>query len=558
MRTAAIYCRVSTDNQEREGTSLDTQKEGCLKRVNELQSHVKPEHILIETFSGLALDRPKLNELREFVRAGDIDVIVVYSLDRLSRDPTHGVILTQEFEKYHVTLESVTETVESTELGKLISYIRGFASKLEAEKIRERTMRGKKARAANGKIPGNVAKHFGFDYIPGKGEGQGIRCINEDEAKWIRKWKDWLLCEDLTLNEITRRMRALQVPTCSGKGIWQPSTIRQILSNPTIMGTTYAFTYTYEDRTSNGNGDKKRRRKLVRKPKQDWVEIPGATPAIISKVEFDAIQQKLSQNKAIPRRKAIGFYWLQGHVVCGLCGRRYRVKSQLVKSRSNPHYVYYYECPCGNRMVLPNKCTNRRWNRDKLQDLVWEQIRAFLLKPEAVIAGVEAIRDNASQEDYYRQELRDIDKALKSLDEEQWSLLQQAKRGFPEAMVEADNRRINESRASLLQRKADLEDKIARASQAADNMASIEKFCELARRNIDDLTEEDKKLAAKALDVKVHVYPDRINIEGIIPILDTIPSDYLTSRCSASGRARKEKRQGTRTPYPASLPTRVR
>ncbi len=99
-----------------------------------------------------------------------------------------------------------------------------------------------------------------------------------------------------------------------------------------------------------------------------------------------------------------------------------------------------------------------------------------------------------------------------------------------EAMVEADNKRINESRASLLQRKADLEDKIARASQAADNMASIEKFCELVRRNIDNLTDEDKKLAAQALDVKVHVYPDRINIEGIIPILDNIPSDYVTSR----------------------------
>ncbi|GAI10599.1 unnamed protein product, partial [marine sediment metagenome] len=41
-----------------------------------------------EAYSGLTLERPKLNELRELVRAGDIDVIVVYCLDRLSRDPT--------------------------------------------------------------------------------------------------------------------------------------------------------------------------------------------------------------------------------------------------------------------------------------------------------------------------------------------------------------------------------------------------------------------------------------------------------------------------------------
>ena len=405
------------------------------------------------------------------------------------------------------------------------------------ETLRLNTMRGRRARVASGKIPGNRGKHFGFYYVPGKGEGEGIRHINEDEAQWIRKWKDWLLYEDVGLNEITRRMRALQVPTSSGTGIWQGSTIHGILTNPTIAGVTYAFTYAYEASKGAKNG----RGKLVRRPREEWVEIPGATPAIISKAEFDAIQQKLAQNRSNPRRQTILFYWLQGHVICGLCGRRYRVKSTLVNSKSNPHYVCYYECPCGNRMISPNRCTNRRWNRDRLQDLVWEQLRAFLLKPEAVLAGVEALRDNASQEYYYRQELSDIDRALKRLDEEQWGLLQQAKRGFPEAMVEADNKRINESRASLLQRKADLDEKIAQAAKAADNMAGIEKFCQLARRNIDTLTDEDKRLAAQALDMKVRIYPDRINIEGIIPILDTIPSDYLTSRCLGLERVKAEQ-----------------
>ncbi len=104
-------------------------------------------------------------------------------------------------------------------------------------------------------------------------------------------------------------------------------------------------------------------------------------------------------------------------------------------------------------------------------------------------------------------------------------------------MVEADNKRINESRVSLLQRKADLEDKIDRALQAADSMASIERFCELATRNIDTFTDEDRKLAAKALDLKVHAYPDRVNIEGIIPIPEDIPSQRLTSKCSESAKA---------------------
>jgi len=47
----------------------------------------------------------------------------------------HGVILTEEFEKHNVKLESVTEDIDNTELGKLIVYVKGFAAKLEAEKF---------------------------------------------------------------------------------------------------------------------------------------------------------------------------------------------------------------------------------------------------------------------------------------------------------------------------------------------------------------------------------------------------------------------------------------
>ena len=70
------------------------------------------------------------------VKDDSINVIVTYCLDRLSRDPYHGVILMQEFEKNNVILKAVTEDIEKSEIGRLINYIRGFASKLEAEKIK--------------------------------------------------------------------------------------------------------------------------------------------------------------------------------------------------------------------------------------------------------------------------------------------------------------------------------------------------------------------------------------------------------------------------------------
>ncbi len=195
MKNAAIYCRVSTDNQESEGTSLQTQLEACLKYCQEKGYDVA--YRFSEAYSGLTLDRPKLNELRELIRNEQIDVVVVYCLDRLSRDPTHGVILIEELEKHHISLEAVTETVDSSEVGKLISYIRGFASKLEAEKIKERTLRGKRERAKEGKIPhGGFARLYGYDYdkITKK------RTVNETETYWVKQMFEWLVNERLTTN----------------------------------------------------------------------------------------------------------------------------------------------------------------------------------------------------------------------------------------------------------------------------------------------------------------------------------------------------------------------
>ena len=76
----AIYCRVSTDDQDKEGTSLQTQLEACRNYCQE--KGYDTVYRYSETYSGLTLDRPQLNELRELVRNEQIDVVVVYCLDR--------------------------------------------------------------------------------------------------------------------------------------------------------------------------------------------------------------------------------------------------------------------------------------------------------------------------------------------------------------------------------------------------------------------------------------------------------------------------------------------
>ena len=141
----------------------------------------------------------------------------------------HGVILIEELEKHHVALEAVTETIDSSEVGKLISYIRGFASKLEASKIRERTLRGRRARAKEGRIPGGgSARLYGYDYVSATQKNGGRRTINDAEAVWVRRMYEWLVDEGLSSNSILYRLRAHNAPTKSGRP-WNRRSVQAIL-----------------------------------------------------------------------------------------------------------------------------------------------------------------------------------------------------------------------------------------------------------------------------------------------------------------------------------------
>jgi len=417
---AAIYCRVSTEDQEREGTSLQTQLEACLEKAHELGYEVPPEFIFRETYSGLTLDRPILNELRELVRSEQIDVIIVYCLDRLSRDPTHGVILTQELEKHGVKLESVTEDVDNSELGKLISYIRGFSSKLEAEKIRERTMRGRKARVKSGRLPGGKeTKLYGYNYLPGRGIGEGVRYINEAEAKWVREIYRWLVEEGLTINGIVKRLRGLEVPTPSGNGCWGKSTVKKILRNVAYVGKTYAFTQTRVEGQRHYKETRKRKASnRVFKPKEEWVEIPGATPPIISDELFNQAHVRLQRNKELSPRNSKRQYLLSGYVFCQRCGRRYCGGARPRGSESGIKYHRYYRCPKGFKIISATPCRNRSWTADYLERVVWGQIDDLLSKPEVVLAGLKTRESEAKQASSYLTELETVEVKLRHMEKE--------------------------------------------------------------------------------------------------------------------------------------------
>jgi site-specific DNA recombinase len=538
MRTAAVYCRVSSDHQEKEGTSLTTQLDACLKYCQDKGYDVA--YRFSETYSGLTMERPKLTELRDLVRDNKIDIIIVYCLDRLSRDPTHGVIITEELEKHHVTLEAVIESVDSSELGKLISYIRGFASKLEAEKIRERTMRGKLAKAKQGHWPGGGASNlFGYNYLKANGQNGGRRVINEEKAHWVRQMFQWLIDEGLSTYAITYRLRAENVPTPSGKGFWIKSSVTKILNNIAYAGKTYVFTRTYAETNKRRKPDTKRKLShSVMKPKEEWLEIPGFTPPIISEETFEAAQKQLQLNRQNSKRNTKREYLLRGHLRCRRCGWGYSGSTVCVYLRDGTHYLKRaYRCLGAWKIHEPvNRCHNHNWGADQLEGLVWAEIQKVLDKPEYVITEIEKQRQDSGKLGGLEIELERVDGNFRALQREQEQLLQWALKGFPEGTVISENKRINDKRTSLTSQKAELEERVKASREAAISFPKLEAFIDLVRNKLTVLDFDTKRLALDMLDIKVWLDGYNIEITGSLPIVDVVTKTTPCGRnlCSST------------------------
>jgi site-specific DNA recombinase len=502
---AAIYCRVSTDAQEKEGTSLQTQLESCLAYCQSKGYEVTQR--FTETYSGLSLERPELDKLRDLVRNDAIDIVVCYSLDRLSRDPVHGVIITQELERHGIALEAVTETVDSTEVGKLITYVRGFASKLEAEKIRERTMRGKKAKAQQGYVPvGGYARLYGYDYIRVKEKNGGKRIINESEAQWVRQIFSWLVNEGMSCLAVATKLNTLGVPTKFGNK-WSRTVVHKILSNPAYIGI-----------TSYRQGE--------------TIELPDVTPPVIDKPLFEAAQRQLRANYEKAKRNMRRQYLLHGHIYCRQCGKPYWTHIAIQHRKYNTYEYRRYACSGSAGRVSPSSiehCHNKSWMADGLEDLVWKQIQQILNDPKLIIHEVERQRNDANSIGVLETELRHIERQLKSVDRDQAQLLEWAIKGFPEDMVIAQNKKLNAKRESLKAQKAKLEQRIRASREATITMPRLERFVEVIRERLANLDFETKRLAIEALDIKVWIDGHNVEITGSIPISDTVIASPQTA-----------------------------
>ena len=483
MKTAAIYCRVSTEDQEREGTSLQSQLEACLELAKEKGYEVDEQHIIQEVYSGLTLDRPDLTKLRGWLNSGEIHAVIVHDSDRFSRDGYDFITLMRDCQRANVELLCNTEPIEHGPIGELLSYVRGWASRREAEKIKERTSRGRKARIASGKLANGRASYlFGYDYIPGRGDGEGVRRVNLEQTKVVKDIFNWFTTEHLPLDRIVYRLKGLGIASPTGNPMWARASVYKMLTNSAYCG-------------------------LMGK----------ATPAIIDQETFSKTQAKLKRNKELSARNVKRNYLLRGYIYCQHCGRLYQGADKSYQTKDGIKHYQYYRCSSSFR-INANPCSNHSWKAERLEYIVWQEIESGLSNPNVILAGLEALKAEAAKADSFLAELEMIENRLADVDKEQEQLLQWALKGFPESTVVQENQRINRDREGLKQRRVEIEERIESVGQARVDADSVRQAVKMISANLDDLSFESKRMTFEALHIRVLLGKDSIAIEGTLPV----------------------------------------
>jgi site-specific DNA recombinase len=162
MKTAAIYARVSSERQKEEQT-IDSQRAALIEYAQDRGYTVPPEWIFQdEGYSGSLLVRPGLERLRDLAAEGQIETILIYSPDRLSRKYAYQVLLLEEFSSHGVEVVFIKSPKATTPEEQLLVQFQGMIAEYERAQIAERSRRGKRHRAKTGLV--NVLSGAPYGY----------------------------------------------------------------------------------------------------------------------------------------------------------------------------------------------------------------------------------------------------------------------------------------------------------------------------------------------------------------------------------------------------------
>jgi site-specific DNA recombinase len=350
-RRAALYRRVSGEEQKEKGYSLPDQRDEQLAYCAQENLEVVWE-FEDPGYSGKFLERPDLDELRDLIAADGTDIVVVSKRDRLARGLYAGY-LKNEFKRRGVKLVALDSRTEDRPYGELLENTLDNFSEFERFMIADRMRRGKRSKSKQGKLVACPQSDYGFRYNDAR---DGYE-VDKLRMALVRRIFRMVGVEGMTLNAVARRLEAEGIPAPRGGGTWNRPTLRKFVFSDVYLRHSYEevtkmvtgevaatldpsayygiswygkqrHTHSREVRVKDGKKTYPRVRKSVDAPREEWIGVPVPDPDIPQEWVLAA---RRSSRKTRRFRTAVGASGNSPGACCA--ARRVRAQWPLTSSR---------------------------------------------------------------------------------------------------------------------------------------------------------------------------------------------------------------------------------
>ena len=373
---AVIYARNSTEGQREE--SIEGQLRECTQYCDKNGITIV-RHYIDRAFSAKTDNRPEFLQMIKDSAKGLFDMVIVWKLDRFSRNRYDSAHYKALLRKNGVKVVSATENIADGPEGIILeSLLEGMAEYYSAE-LSVKVTRGHTENALKCKTNGGTLP---LGYCSDSEQNILIDPITAAIPIEIFTRYD----NGETIKEICDELNSRGLKTRNGKK-FKVNGVSIILSNRKYIGE-----YRYRD-----------------------VVTPDGIPAIIDKDMFERVQERMAKNKRAPaRKKAEDEYLLTTKLFCGTCGRIMAGESGTSGTRKVKHY--YYKCGGAKRHL---GCTRKAIKKDWIEKVVVLQTVARVLKDEEIERIADALLKMQEQEDTtipaMQAQLKECEKAIENM-----------------------------------------------------------------------------------------------------------------------------------------------
>ena len=375
---AVIYARYSSHSQR--DVSIDQQ----VKAITEYAAQRKLTVVQVyadRAISGTTDNRPEFKRMIEDANAEAWQYVIVYSLDRFSRDRFDAITYKQILKSHGIRVLSAMENISEEPTGVILeSVLEGLAQYYSME-LSQKIRRGLNDNASKCMVAASIP----FGYMKGP---DNKYAINPETAPIVKEIFSRVLKGENYI-DIARDLNERGIRTKS-KSEWNRSSFK-FLTNERYMGI-----YIYGD-----------------------VRIEGGMPAIVDPETFYAVQAEVERRQnpkgaIVKRRRTNTVYLLTGKAYCDCC------KSPLVgKSGTGRHGGFYTYYACKN--MLEKNCDLKRVPQEKLEWFVAGVLKKFAMDPELVDLMVDISmkaqeeRNNSSEMTLLRNELKQVESSINNI-----------------------------------------------------------------------------------------------------------------------------------------------